>query len=101
MVVGTMKDDVFVINRLSNGRTSVVVYNGKKTPANIVFEKTFTKKQTKEIWLFGLEGKDEFSMEGKEFNPIKIRLIGGLSQDSYIIENGKKLKFTTLKPTTF
>ena len=97
LVVGTLKDDVFVINRLSNGRTSVVVYNGKKTPANIVFEKTFTKKQTKEIWLFGLEGKDEFSMEGKEFNPIKIRLIGGLSQDSYVIENGKKVKIHDFK----
>ena len=97
LVVGTLKDDVFVINRLSNGRTSVVVYNGKKTPANIVFEKTFAKKQTKEIWLFGLEGKDEFSMEGKEFNPIKIRLIGGLSQDSYVIENGKKVKIHDFK----
>jgi len=97
LIVGTMQDDVFVINRLSNGRTSVVVYNGKKTPANIVFEKTFTKKQTKEIWLFGLEGKDEFSMEGKEFNNIKIRLIGGLNQDSYVIENGKKVKIHDFK----
>ncbi|MEZ4839669.1 metallophosphoesterase [Flavobacterium sp.] len=97
LVVGTMKDDVFVINRLSNGRTSVVVYNGKKTPSNIVFEKTFTKKRTKEIWFFGLEGKDEFSMEGNEFNPIKIRLIGGLNQDSYIIENGKKVKIHDFK----
>ncbi len=86
-----------MINRLSNGRTSVVVYNGKKTPANIIFEKTFTKKQTKEIWLFGLEGKDEFSMEGKEFNNIKIRLIGGLNQDSYVIENGKKVKIHDFK----
>ena len=97
LVVGTLQDDVFVINRLSNGRTSVVVYNGKKTPKNIVFEKTFTKKKTKEIWLFGLEGNDEFSMEGKEFNPIKIRLIGGLSQDSYVIENGKKVKIHDFK----
>ena len=97
LIVGTMQDDVFVINRLSNGRTSVVVYNGKKVPANIVYEKTFSKKQTKEIWLFGLEGKDEFSMEGKEFNNIKIRLIGGLNQDSYVIENGKKVKIHDFK----
>ncbi len=97
LVVGTMQNDVFVINRLSGGRTSVVVYNGKKTPENIVFEKTFTKKQTKEIWLFGLEGKDEFSMEGKEFSNIKIRLIGGLNQDSYVIENGKKVKIHDFK----
>lgn len=97
LVVGTMQNDVFVINRLSNGRTSVVVYNGKKLPENIVYEKTFTKKQTKEIWLFGLEGKDEFSMEGKEFNNIKIRLIGGLNQDSYVIENGKKVKIHDFK----
>jgi hypothetical protein len=90
--VGTLEDDVFVINRLSGGRTSVVVYNGKKVPGNIVFEKTFSKKQTKEIWLFGLEGKDEFSMEGSEFKNIKIRLIGGLNQDSYVVENGKNVK---------
>jgi len=92
VVVGTLENDVFVINRLSGGRTTVVVYNGKKVPGNIVFEKTFSKKRTKEIWLFGLEGKDEFSMEGSEFKNIKIRMIGGLNQDSYVVENGKKVK---------
>lgn len=92
VVVGTLEDDVFVINRLSGGRTTVVVYNGKKVPGNIVFEKTFSKKHTKEIWLFGLEGKDEFSMEGSEFKNIKIRMIGGLNQDSYVVENGKNVK---------
>ncbi len=100
LVVGTMQNDVFVINRLSNGRTSVVVYNGKKLPSNIVYERTFSKKQTKEIWLFGLEGKDEFSMEGKEFSPIKIRLIGGLGDDSYVVENGKKVKIHDFKTNT-
>jgi hypothetical protein len=91
IVVGTQKNDVIVITRLSKGRTVVVVYNGLKTPANIVFEKTFYKKNTKEIWLFGLEGNDEFSIEGKENNTIKIRLIGGLNQDSYVVEYGKKI----------
>lgn len=92
LVVGTLENDVFVINRLSGGRTTVVVYNGKKIPANIIFERTFYKNQTKEIWLFGLEGKDEFSMEGNESKAIKIRMIGGLSQDSYVVEDGKKVK---------
>ncbi|WP_333694640.1 metallophosphoesterase [Flavobacterium sp.] len=92
VIVGTHDNDVFVINRNSNGQTTVAVYNGKKIPANLIFERTFSKKQTREIWLFGLEGKDEFSMEGKESNVIKIRLIGGLNQDSYVVENGKKVK---------
>jgi hypothetical protein len=92
LVVGTLENDVFVINRLSDGRTTVVVYNGKKVPDNIIFERTFYKKYTKEIWLFGLEGKDEFSMEGNEANATKIRMIGGLSQDSYVVDDGKKVK---------
>lgn len=92
IVVGTQKNDVIVITRLSKGRTVVVVYNGMKTPKNIVFEKTFYKKNTNEIWLFGLEGNDEFSVEGNEKKNIRLRLIGGLNQDSYVIENGKNIK---------
>lgn len=92
IVVGTQKNDVIVITRLSKGRTVVVVYDGMKTPNNIVFEKTFRKKSTKEIWLFGLEGNDEFSVEGKEKKSIRLRLIGGLNQDSYVIENGQNIK---------
>lgn len=92
IVVGTQKNDVIVITRLSKGRTLVVMYNGLKTPANIVFEKTFYKKNTKEIWLFGLEGNDQFSVEGIEKKNIRLRLIGGLNEDSYIIENGKNIK---------
>jgi hypothetical protein len=92
IVVGTQQNDVIVITRLTKGRTLVVLYNGLKTPANIVFEKTFNRKNTKEIWIFGLEGNDQFSVEGNEKKSIQLRLIGGLNEDSYVIENGKNIK---------
>ncbi len=91
VVVGTLENDSFLINRLSNGATAIAVYAGKKVPSNLVFERTFHRKHTQEIWLFGLEGIDEFRCEEKGSSAIKIRLIGGLDNDIYAVEDGRNI----------
>jgi hypothetical protein len=91
LVVGTYQDDAFIVNRLAHGKVNISVYAGKKEPGNLIFDKNFSRKKTKEIWLFGLEGADEFTVEGNRNNPIKIRLIGGQGLDKYRLENGKKV----------
>lgn len=91
IVYGTHKDDCFVIDRFNNGTTKVEVYRLKKDGDELIYEQTFNKDLTKEIWLYGLHDQDMFHVRGNAKNPIKVRLIGGFHQDEYWIDNGKKV----------
>ncbi|MFD2565111.1 metallophosphoesterase [Aquimarina rubra] len=93
IIMGTDKDDFFDIERLDNGKTRVTVYrikDGKK--GKIVSDKTFDKKDTKEIWIYGLDDDDVFESKGKVNNPIRINIIGGQNNDVYRLEKGRKIK---------
>ncbi len=91
IVKGTDKDDWFDIERLPNGITKVTGYrikNGEK--ADVIHRRTYSQENTKEIWIYGLDDKDYFNVSGSGDHHIKLRLVGGLNNDSYNIENGQK-----------
>jgi len=93
LVKGTDKDDLFEIERMPNGNTKLTAYrikNGKKGTA--LHHKTYNKENTKEIWIYGLDDDDVFKVIGEGDNLIKLRLVGGQNNDTYTIENGKKVK---------
>lgn len=82
-VVGTNKDDRFEIER-GDGFTKVQVYNPKKNgEKELYFERTFWNKETKEIQVYGLDGDDEFEVDGEARRAIKLRLIGGFDKDEF------------------
>ena len=92
IVTGTDKDDYIDIERLPNGQTKIVISrikDGKK--ADLVSEKIYDKKNTKEIWLYGLDDDDVFDVQGKPNNPIRIRIIGGQNNDIYKIQKGRRI----------
>ncbi len=92
VVKGTDKDNWFEIERLPNGVTSIKTYNIKKgEKGTLTSEKTYTKNETKEIWIYGLDDEDVFEVIGVNSNVIPIRLIGGQNNDTYIIESGKRV----------
>jgi len=94
VVKGTNKDDWFDIERLPNGRTKVSVFRikgGEK--ADVVLERTYTKEDTKEIWIYALDDDDVFNVYGEGDQLIKVRLVGGQNNDTYDIKNGKRLKY--------
>ncbi|EDM43221.1 outer membrane protein [unidentified eubacterium SCB49] len=93
-VHGTNKDDIFTITRLANGKTKVTIARDLKNKKNKVFyNRTFNTKETKEIWLYGLEDDDLFIVNGDNSDhEIKVRLIGGYGKDKFDISNKKKLK---------
>tara|TARA_R110002111_G_scaffold154746_2_gene221580 strand:+ start:20701 stop:24396 length:3696 start_codon:yes stop_codon:yes gene_type:complete len=98
LVKGTDKDDLFEIERMPNGNTKLTAYrikNGEK--GTVLHEKTYNKDDTKEIWVYGLDDKDVFKVTGEGDNLIKVRLIGGQNNDTYTIENGKKVKMYDYK----
>ncbi len=91
IVKGTDKDDWFDIVRLPNGQTKVTGYRIKKGNKGAIFhQRIYSREDTKEIWLYALNGKDHIETFGKGSNLIKLRLIGGLNNDTYNILNGGK-----------
>lgn len=90
VIKGTNKDDWFDIQRRENGITKVTAYriiDGKKD--EIFHERTYDESITKEIWIYGLDDDDIFTVHGTGSAYIKMRLIGGQNNDTYDIQNGR------------
>lgn len=98
-IKGTNKDDWFDIERLPNGETRVIAYRIKKGEKGEVFHKrTYSHKDTKEIWIYGLDDDDVFRVFGVHRDiGIKLRLIGGQNKDEYDIQNGKRVAYYDYK----
>lgn len=97
VIKGTNKDDWFEIERLPS-TTKITAYRIKKGEKGEIFhQREYTYKETKEIWIYGLDDDDVFKVTGEGKNLIKIRLIGGQNKDVYNIENGKKIKIYDFK----
>ena len=92
IVTGTDKDDYIEIERASDGKTRIAIYrikDGQK--ADLVNEKIYDRKWTKDIWVYGLDDDDIFDIYGKPDNPIRIRVIGGQNNDIYRVRTGRKI----------
>ncbi|PWG06251.1 metallophosphoesterase [Polaribacter aquimarinus] len=94
IIKGTNKDDWFDIKRSTNGDTEITVYrikNGKK--GKIILQRRYSYDITKEIWLFGLDDNDVFTLNGATGkNSIKLKIVGGLNNDTYEINTKHNVK---------
>lgn len=98
VITGTQKDDWFDIERLQNGQTKITAFRIKKGEKGSIFhQRTYTNKNTKEIWIYGLDDDDTFVVKGNAKNVIRIRIIGGQNNDTYNILNGKKVNIYDFK----
>ncbi|MDG3582317.1 metallophosphoesterase [Galbibacter pacificus] len=98
VLFGTDKDDYIEVIRAKNKETHVVISrikDGKK--ADVIVDRIFNSNITKEIWIYGLDDKDIFEVSGKAKNPIMVRLVGGQNNDTFKINNGKKVRFYDYK----
>ncbi|NAS31925.1 metallophosphatase [Flavobacteriaceae bacterium R38] len=93
VITGTQKKDRFEITRMPDGDTKIEVHRKDLG----IFSRVFNKKETKEIWIYGLDGKDEFKVAGKGDQLIKIRIIGGKNNDTYDFENIRNVKLYDYK----
>lgn len=92
ILTGSDKKERFVIKRLPAGHTQVIIYNTKDSTETEVHNRVYDRALTKEIWLYALDGNDIFEVTGKPEKPILVRLIGGLNNDTYNVENGRRIK---------
>ncbi|WP_299261599.1 metallophosphoesterase [uncultured Aquimarina sp.] len=92
IIRGTDKDDLFEIIRNDNQTTVKVSRIKDDTPQKPFYKRTIFSKETKEIWIYGLDDDDQFIVTGKGKNPICTRIVGGQNNDMYTIENGKQIR---------
>ena len=97
LIVGTNKKDKFVINRLPNGNTEVQVFRLKKSGEELQYTRVYNKKETRHLWIYGLDDDDVFEVKGKESGAIRLKLIGGLNNDVYQIERGNRVAIVDYK----
>jgi hypothetical protein len=83
-IAGTDTDDYFEITRLPKGGTKVKTYSyvgGKKS--EVLSDRTYYHKDTRELWIYGLDGNDVFEVNGEDTDLIYVRIIGGQNEDVY------------------
>ena len=90
-VVGSNKGEVFLVNRLPGGSVRVQLFDRAKeseTPDGpALFDRTFQPNETEEICLYGLDGKDVFTVTGEGGrHSVLVRVIGGDGKD-HITDN--------------
>lgn len=91
VIVGTEDKDRFEITRLANNETEVKQYKVKKEEDKLVQTRLISGNQTQEVWIYGLDDDDVFTVNGHEKSTVKIRLIGGQNHDNYSVQNGKNI----------
>ncbi|QJX48298.1 hypothetical protein HMJ29_15760 [Hymenobacter taeanensis] len=84
-VVGSNKAEVFQVDRLPDGNMRVRMYDkakeGDGPNGQPLFDRTFSPKETDEVSLYGLDGKDVFSVTGSAKKSVLLRIIGGEGKD--------------------
>ncbi|MBL4706846.1 MAG: metallophosphoesterase [Flavobacteriales bacterium] len=99
-VVGTTDKDFFEVIRKDGAKVEVNIYprkKGKKQESKRFYHRVFDAKETKEIRLYGLGGKDEYELIGEVDKSILVRIIAGDKKDKVKDESlangwGKKTK---------
>jgi len=93
VITGTEKDDKFLITREKEGVTNISIFRKDIE----IYQNSYNSKETKEIWIYGLDGNDEFKIEGTGNNLIKLKVLGGEENDTYNFLNPRKAKLYDYK----
>ncbi len=88
VIVATDEDSKVNIVREPNGITKITIDEEDRR----IFDNQYTKEETKEIWIYSLDGNDTFTASGEGNNLIKIKVFGGEENDTYNFENRKRIK---------
>ncbi len=85
-ITGTNQGDHFEVVRREDGSVDVKVSHIKKdgSKGKPFFERSLDPEIVKKIYCFGLDGRDEFDIEGNVSKSIKVRIIGGSDPDEIL-----------------
>lgn len=90
VIPGSEKADRILIHRERKTTRVEWFMESKDGSEQQVLDRTYPTKETKEIWVYGLNGKDQFEVSGKG-NSTEIRLLGGTGNDFYASDRGSNV----------
>jgi hypothetical protein len=98
-IVGSNKNEYFNISNAGED-LAINVYKRKKSTdsSSLMYSRVFSKKDTKYINLYGLNGEDIFHVEPGTKSPIKLRIIGGDGIDTFQINGNIRNKIYDYLP---
>ncbi|WP_286130419.1 metallophosphoesterase [Solirubrum puertoriconensis] len=88
-VKGSEKQERFVVERLPDNKTRVLVkkVNKEGQTTKTLWDQTYDGKTTKEIRLYGFAGNDSYRVTGNVPKGIRVRIIGGTDRDTIVDES--------------
>lgn len=88
-VPASEKQELFDIHKQTDGHVALSIHKIKKDGSidQLLYNRDFDPTITKEIRLYGMDGKDVFAVTGPDRSPIRIRMIGGGDTDSFAVAN--------------
>ncbi len=95
VITGTNRSDHFVIDRQNPDSLFIRIYD--KETGQLVFDRKYSRKKTKEIWLYGLEGDDRFEVTGEAKKEMPVFLISGKGDNSYLMDPGHHIRIYEYK----
>ncbi|WP_157544053.1 BamA/TamA family outer membrane protein [Mucilaginibacter paludis] len=83
------KREYFDLTNQPDGKLLVRINKLKKdgSQEQVIYNRTFDPNVTKEIRLYGMDGKDVFAVHGENSSPVKVRMIGGDGHDTFLIDS--------------
>jgi len=86
IIPGTSQNDTFEI--IQNQDNTIVIV--KNSNGQTIIKNEYKVGQTREIWLYGFEGTDSFSLLKNKKNNIVIRIIDNETNNHYDLKNANK-----------
>ncbi|MGQ1909390.1 BamA/TamA family outer membrane protein [Marinifilum sp. RC60d5] len=95
-VVGTNENEDFSAKWDKEGNLKVKVHrlSKKGNKKEKLFERKFINGETDEVRIYGLSGKDEFDVKGKNVRGVVLKVVGGKGKDKYKVEKTKRANLT-------
>ncbi|MFK7845906.1 MAG: BamA/TamA family outer membrane protein [Rhodothermales bacterium] len=91
-LVGSNKHERFMVSSPAKGELEVIVYKTSQEGevSKELFRRVFYENETSEVRLFGLDGNDHFEISENASAGIKLRVVGGAGEDTFINHSSRR-----------
>jgi hypothetical protein len=86
-VLGSNKNEYFKVTEADRGfRIQVFKRSKESDSASLMYDRTFTPKETDEVHLYGFNGNDIFDVAENVHSKVRLRIIGGKGHDTFDVK---------------
>ena len=91
-VIGTDEEEYFKVRKEGDDITVTALRNNSKEKNQVFYKRKFNQKDTKQIFILGLDGNDHFEIDDTVTSSIKLVLQGGKGNDIYSVKGNIKTR---------